>query len=285
MHRVQGFTLIELIVTMTLSVIVVSFMAMFIAGPVQGYADLDRRTELVSLADSAVRRLSRDVHRALPNSVRISILGSLNALEMLNTVDGVRYREQPPPANAARLLRFDAPDDRFNSVGRFSRTTKPFSSTGHFLAIYNVGVPGADAYELANVITPPGTQIDIDDDAIPGEDNVTMTPAFQFAYGSPGQRVFLVDGPVSYLCDPVAGTLSRYSGYAVTASQLDRDTDAELMAAGAARSLIVDQVTNCDVAYAAGTSERAGLVTVSLALSDAGETVSLLHQIHVDNVP
>ena len=162
---------------------------------------------------------------------------------------------------------------------------RPFSSNSHYISIYNVGVPGADAYELANVITPPGTQIDIDADTTPGEDNVQLSPAFQFAFASPEQRMFLVDGPVTYLCDSLAGTLVRYSGYAISGDQTDRDSDAELLAAGATATLIANRVSNCSMAYAPGTSQRAGLVSMALAVSDTGETVSLLHQVHVDNVP
>ena len=50
---------------------------------------------------------------------------------------------------------------RVIGIGGFQNIAKPFSSNTHYLSIYNVGVPGANAYELANVITPPGTQIDI----------------------------------------------------------------------------------------------------------------------------
>ena len=56
-------------------------------------------------------------------------------------------------------------------------------------------MPGADAYELANVITPAGTTITIAADGATGEDRVTLSPPFRFAYASPTQRVFLVDGP------------------------------------------------------------------------------------------
>lgn len=285
MRHAAGFTLVELVITITLAGIVVSFVSMFIAGPVQGYTDQTRRAELVDLAENSLRRIARDIRRALPNSVRITSAGSVVALEMLNTVDGVRYRDGPPPANAARVLDFTAPDDAFNSIGRFTGIAKPFSSSTHFLSIYNVGVPGADAYELANVITPPGTQIDIDADAIPGEDNVTLSPAFRFAFGSPAQRLFLVDGPVSYLCDTASGSLTRYWGYAITSSQADRDSDAELIAAGASSTVVADEIAGCAVSYSPGTAQRAGLVSLELAVTDMSETVSLLHQVHVDNVP
>lgn len=284
-NSVRGFTLIELTITIALSTIVVGFMAIFISGPVASYTDQSRRAELVDLAENSLRRIARDVRRALPNSVRLNISGAVTALELLNTVDGARYRDRPPPGNPAKRLRFAAPDDAFNVIGGFRNIAQPFSSNSHYLGIYNVGVPGADAYELTNVITPPGTQIDIDADSVPGEDNVRLSPAFRFSFASPGQRVFLVDGPVTYLCDSVAGTLIRFADYAITSDQDDRNSAAELLAAGADATLIADHIGNCDMAYAPGTAQRAGLLSIALGVTDAGETVSLLHQIHVDNVP
>jgi len=280
----RGFTLIELVVTLVITAVVVSFMAMFISAPIQGFTDQARRSRLVDAADTSLRRMGRDVRRALPNSVRTTTNAGVVALEMLSTVDGGRYRRDAP-GSAAQILDFSAADGSFDAVAPFTQVPKPFSSTGHYLAIYNVGVPGADAYELANVITPPGTTITIDVDGATGEDRVTMSPAFRFAYGSPTQRVFLVDGPITYLCDPIAGTLMRYSGYSIATNQSARDSHGELVAAGAAATLMANDIASCAFTYTAGTAERAGLVSLQIAVQSQGETISLLSQVHVDNVP
>jgi len=52
-------------------------------------------------------------------------------------------------------------------------------------------------------------------------------------------------------------------------------------------ALVADKVTACSMTYQAGTSDRAGLVTLDLTIQDSGttESVRLLHQVHVDNVP
>lgn len=280
-----GFTLMELVVTMSISGIVIAFAALFFTGPVQGFADQARRAELVDSAESALRRMGRDIRRAVPNSVRVKTNGSITALEFLNTVEGIRYRAGPPPGNANAWLTFSTDDGAFNTIGQFDAITKPFSSTTHYLSIYNVGVPGADAYELLNVITPPGTQIDIDDAAEAGEDNIVLTPSFQFAFPSPRQRIYLVDTPVSYLCDIATGTLKRYDGYAITSDQADRDSAAELLGAGGTAALMSDNMSACTFTFTPGTAQRAGLVTLSLTVSDGGESIVLLQQVHVDNVP
>jgi len=282
--RQAGFTLIELVMTMTVSAVVVSFVALFISGPVAGFTDQTRRAGLVDAADAALSRLKRDVRKALPNTVRLTSAGGVVALELLSSVDGSRYRAQPPGTTDA-ILDFAGADGSFNVIGPFTQVAKPFVSTTHFLSVYNVGVPGADAYELANVITPPGTQISIDADAVPGEDRVSLLPAFQFAFGSPTQRAFLVEGPVTYLCDTGAGTLTRYDGYGIAQDQSTRDSHAELLGAGASAALMADSIAGCAFDYSPGTAERAGLLTAELGVSAQGESISLLSQIHVDNVP
>jgi MSHA biogenesis protein MshO len=280
----RGFTLIELVITIVISTIVVSFVSLFISGPVMGFADQARRARLVDAADAALRRIGRDVRRALPNSVRTTSTGGVVALELLGTVDGARYRAQPP-GSADQILEFAAADGSLNVLGPFTQVVKPFSSTSHYLAVYNVGVPGADAYELANVVTPAGTTIAIAADGATGEDRVTLSPPFRFAFSSPTQRVYLLDGPVTYLCDTVAGTLMRYRGYSIAANQASRDSHGELLGAGASATLMADRLVACSVEYTPGTAERAGLVSLQFTVQAQGESVSLLSQVHVDNVP
>jgi MSHA biogenesis protein MshO len=98
-----------------------------------------------------------------------------------------------------------------------------------------------------------------------------------FPFTSPYQRFFLVDGPVSYVCDTTAGTLTRHDGYAISAGQSTTP--------GGSAAVMARYVSACSFIYQPGTSQRAGLVTLQLQLSDQGETVTLLHQVHVENAP
>ena len=102
-QRQAGFTLIELVVTLVVTAIVVGFMSMFIAAPIRGFADQACRSRLVDAADTALRRMERDVRRALPNSIRTTSSAGVVALELLSTVDGGRYRAQPP-GSALQIL-------------------------------------------------------------------------------------------------------------------------------------------------------------------------------------
>jgi len=50
-------------------------------------------------------------------------------------------------------------------------------------------------------------------------------------------------------------------------------------------ALLVDSVHSCIFRYRPGNAMRGGLVTIELVLEQAGERISLLQQVHVDNAP
>ena len=103
-------------------------------------------------------------------------------------------------------------------------------------------------------------------------------PGFQFSQQSPGQRAFLVDGPVSYVCNPGAGSIVRYSGYAYSTSQ-------PLPPAGGTADTVISRLTNCTISYTAGSLQRGDILSLAITISDSGENINLFHQVHVVNVP
>ena len=278
-HR--GFPLIEMLVTIAVGAVVVAFMAMFIVMPMNAYTAQTRRAGLVDASDSALRFMARDIRSALPNSVRVASSGTVTALELLATADGARYQDNGPVSNPALALDFTTASGAFAATVRFTQLTLRFSSNAYFLSIYNVGVPGANAYQMTNVITPAGTTITVSAGATSNQNLVTLNPPFQFAYGSPEKRVYLVSGPVSYLCDTSAGTLTRYSGYAIASTQ---PTSAAAMS-GAAAALVAANVASCSFTYSAGTAQRNALATLSLQIAQSGESVQLLNEVQVVNAP
>ncbi len=279
----QGFTLIELVITIAVGSVVVAFMALFIVMPMNAYSAQSRRATLVDAADSSLRFMARDLRSALPNSVRVSGSGTVTALELLATIDGARYQDGGPVSNPALVLDFTAADGAFSTTVPFTQLSLPWSSSSAYLSIYNVGVPGANAYQMSNVITPAGTTISIAAGATANQNLVTLSPAFQFAYGSPGKRVYLVSGPVSYLCDTGAGTLTRYAGYTISATQ--PTSAATLAAAGATSALVASGVASCQFTFSSGTAQRNALATLTLQISNSGESVQLLEEVQVVNVP
>ena len=314
-RRIAGVSLIELVVVITITGIIAAVLGTFIVRPIQGYQVLLRRAELVDAAEMALRRTARDIRQALPNSVRVTTSGGRSMIEILNTVDGARYREGPGNIGHNHgptpfRLRINAADsDGFNIVGKFQNIAVPFDSTGtqHRLAIYNQGaVPavactgsGADAYSDAGC--PSGSRIVLTNPAVVaftisgdgGGDEHRIFPSalpaggnFNFRWASPNQRVFIVDSPITYICNPGAnGTITRYWNYTISAAQPTDPAAAPL--SGGSSALLTTPVTACTFTYSPGTNQRAGLVTFDITIEDttSGEKVRLLHQVHVDNSP
>jgi len=281
--RQRGMTLIELVITITVGSIVAGFMSMFITLPMNAYSAQTRRATLVDAADGALRFMSRDISAAVPNSVRTGSSGAVTALELLASVDGARYRDSGPLANPALELDFTAADTAFSTTVPFTQLTLPWSSGSSYLSIANIGVPGADAYAGGNVITPAGTTITVSAGVSSNANLVTINPAFRFTWGSPNKRVYLISGPVSYLCDTTARTLMRYSGYTISATQAL--SAAALLAAGATAARVATDVASCAFSYASGTAQRNALATLTLQLSNSGEMIQLLQQVQLANSP
>ena len=85
-HFEEGFTLIE---TM-LAIAVTGIVALFIRQPVQAYVDSEARAELIDTADTALRRIGRDLRLALPNSIRTTASGANQYIEFMLTKTGGR---------------------------------------------------------------------------------------------------------------------------------------------------------------------------------------------------
>ncbi|MCP4470288.1 MAG: hypothetical protein GY815_06325 [Gammaproteobacteria bacterium] len=101
---------------------------------------------------------------------------------------------------------------------------------------------------------------------------------FQFAQQSPGQRLFVIEDPVSYICNPATGRLRRHDSYGFNLVQPT--------APGGSSVTVTTQLLGCSMTYAAGTSWRGGILSIEITIGDgSGENVNLLHQVHVENVP
>lgn len=281
-RKMLGFTLLEMIVVMVITGIIASVVAVFIRSPIQGYLDTVRRSEMTDTADNALRRIGRDLRLALPNSVRVQTVGNLRGLEFLLTRSGGRYRAQcsnSTPGGSDPLVFGSASDYPCEAADNasFDVLGPPVAvSVNDAIAIFNLGIPGADAYAGDTLRTYNGAGGSVSSIGYTGG---------PFPFASPGNRFQVVQGTVSYVCDPLPGTgqLNRYSGYARTAAQA-------VPPAGAA-TLLAENVSSCEFTYAPFVmSQRAGLLTMTLTIRRANmagsnESVTLYHTVHVSNVP
>lgn len=281
-----GFTLVEMIIVIVITGIIGGMVAMFIKAPVQGYVDSARRAEMTDIADTALRRLSRDIRTAVPNSVRVlNPAGTNTYIEFLPTRDGGRYRLNGP----GNVLNFGAADGSADIIG----ATIDFK-TDDRIVIGSTQSDGNPPYitTIAGILrahdnTKTGTQttVDFTNTALPVWAEVQ------------GQRFDVVPGDqqaVTYACltpgtnseGDGAGTLTRYWAYGFHATQQSPAGIAANIAPVSAHSnaILADKVSACDIVYDV-VNQRNALVSIRLEIKRGGESISLYHTIHVNNVP
>ena len=274
--RQRGFTLAEAVIVIVLTGVVLAMVGVFIRQPVNAYVDQARRAELSDAADTALRRIARELPTALPNSVRVDGTGTL--LEFLPVSAGGRYRAATSSSGTGNA--FDPADAAATRVDVLGPAVPV--GAGDQLVLYNLGVPGADAYtgETRRALTSTGNAVST---------LVYAIGAGPFPYASPGSRFQIVSTPITYACAAGAGgsgTLRRYAGYPIQGVQPASTAAAPLAAlSGSGNALLADNVASCSFTYGPGASARIGLVTLTLTLSSGGESITLLHQVALGNTP
>jgi len=271
-----GFTLVEAVLVIMLTGVVAVMAGSFIRAPMASYVDVSRRAELGDAADLALRRIAREVQGALANSVRVDATNTL--LEFLPVSAAGRYRAAPGTGGTGDDLDFgSSTDGSFDVLGPGVTV-----ASGDHLVIYNLGLPGADAYsgESRRALTSVGS----------GLATLSFVPGgVQFPFASPSSRFQIVATPVTFACTPGgggSGSVRRYGGYAIQSAQPVTAGAAPLAGlTGINNALLIGKVESCSFVYNAGISPRNGLLTLTLKLTAGGESVTLMHQVQVDNSP
>jgi MSHA biogenesis protein MshO len=295
MRENRGFTMIEAIVSIVIAGIVAGMVAVFIRTPIDGYISAQRRSELSDVADTAVRRMARDIRAALPNSVRMSADNSGLCLEFIPTKIGARYRAVVDGAGNGNVLDFTTVDDSFDML--WPNTALPVDgqvAAGDVVAVYNDGSVSGNAYsginaiQVAAVTTPGGTA------------NSTAISFVAVGAAAPfGRKQLPSESPegsfqiipaathvVSYYCN--GNQLTRHTRVLSGAWNLPANC-AAMTAAPAVMAVMANNLATCSLVYerpgvSTGLS-RFGIVSMSIGISVSGETVNLYHQVHVENTP
>jgi MSHA biogenesis protein MshO len=312
--RARGATLIELVVVMSLIGIIAAVAAIAIREPLQSYADTSRRAELTDVADTAVRRLGRDLQLALPNSARVKTSGGSKYLEFLQIRTGGRYRANDIGMAEADFLDFAGADNAFNMLGAPSAVSGQAIVPGEDIVVVrneSATLARSNAYTFGQVsalagydcVTATGDNCnsarvtagptDAGGTVAGKEFKITINPRlFNASSGrgipSPANRFYVITkSPVSFVCAPNAvvdangdatGTLTRVTDYAIQFAQ-------PTAFAGATSSVLANNVAECDLDYDDLALGRNGLVAIRLKLTRGNESVTLYYEAHVNNAP
>ena len=181
----RGFTLVEMIISIVITGIVVSMVAIFGRNQINAYIDVGNRAELSDAADTALRRIARDLQSALPNSVRNASAG---LLEFVPIHDAGRYRAELSATGTGNVLDFSNSGD--NSFDVLGPTVTVLA--GDQLVIFNLGQSGSDVYD--------GTSSRAATAGV-GLSTLSFTSTgTQFPLASPNNRFQIVGAPVTYEC-------------------------------------------------------------------------------------
>ncbi len=270
----KAFTLVEMVIVITITGILTLVIVPMLARPFSLFQDMRVRAALVDRAQLALATISREVRQVVPNSIRAT--GA--AVELMPTSFAGRY----PAADIAAdidTLAVRQLDSNFSVMANVP------SLSGQRLIVHPSSTAilyAATANAIARTVTPSTTTITVSDNGI--QDRITLNPAFRFdptGNGSPSRRIFASPGPVSYVCS--AGDLVRYEGYSASVTQPTNPLSPPL--AAAATSIISDAVAQCQFRYSPGTAQRSALLTLEITLTEHGESIQLIDQVHMENAP
>ncbi|MDM5180319.1 type II secretion system protein [Massilia sp. DJPM01] len=274
--RQHGFTLVEAIVVIVITGILGGIVATFLRLPVQNYVDSAGRAELTDVADTAVRRMVREIRLALPNTVRVAGAAK-TSIEFVPTKTGGRYLAAED-VEAGRHLNFaNSADLGFRVVGPLQVGTQQIVA-GDTVVVNNMAVDG----DLANVYAAvPTNRAQVT--AVDAANKLVTLAANPFAVQNPPlahplHRFQVTGQPVTYSC--ANGMLYRHANYGFKAVQDPLPS--------AAPAILATNVESCEFDYSVVGNTRAALVRLTLTLrrpSGSDGAIRLVQVVHVDNNP
>lgn len=297
----RGFTLIELIIVITLLGIISLVTVGFITSSMQGYADLTRRDQLSSAVRVAVERMAREVRNALPNSIRVNADGS--CMEFIPALAASRYVSVPlavasggfssvPFAVEPEQGRIAVYPIDSNRIDETASGADDASRTSSQNPIYDL-----DSWSIISPLISASSALES------GSGTVTVdfngASSHRFPADSPAKRYFIVDEPVSFCL--VGSDLYRFQGqngsaYSYAQNQLDGATLFANLSEPQEALLASDVVSPAGsqpFRYEGATLQRNGIVLFDLFVQDQDlsvadttqEGIRVQFEVQVKNVP
>ncbi|MGZ3181650.1 MAG: PulJ/GspJ family protein [Telluria sp.] len=274
MRRQAGFSLLELVMAMVLIAIIGAIMAVFLHGPFAGIRDTKVRTEVTSAANTALRRMGREVRLALPNSA----VAVTNGIQFLLTRTGGRYQATDDNASSGNAI--DASGSTSFTIISDVPTGREAIQANDYIVINNYGLGYADAVNAYKFTTSSASNV-ARVSAISGR-TVTLASnpfAQSGAVLSASHRFFVVTGAVWFVCNTSDNTLRRYYSTTIPTSNVTPTGSYNVLA---------NNVSACSFRYDVSNAlTHTGLVSMSITMSKTGLNVpiTLTYQVNIPNSP
>lgn len=245
----RGFTLLEMIIALVLSGIMMAVVSMIVKFPIDAYYGLLWRSQLADSTDTAMRRVGQEVRGALSRTVNVSSDGQ--CIEFSPIVGGGIYDNLTSSG-------FDIIAARNQPV--YTGTTRYRAAIGSvYTNLPKINPSGSSATRIVLSETPSGIS--------PSEDP---------------RRFFVIpETTVIFSCS--GGVLYRTEG--VSSDSIPDTLIHAALTCPTSGKVLANRVSSCNF-YQPGPSANSAtwnLVTVTLAITDAGETVSLAQEVLIDN--
>jgi MSHA biogenesis protein MshO len=257
----QGTSLIEMVVAITVLGVLSAAAAIFLRGPIAGYFDTERRVDLADAGTLALAKLRLDIASAVPNSVRVATAGGRTYIELLPVRSQGRYRV----GGTGNVLAFGVTDNGFDVLGPAVQ-----AAAGDWVVVNN-HLAGADVWSGSSRAAYTGAA---------GAVSTVLYAAHDFAADAPDHRFQIAGDPVSYVCDPLARTLTRVSRYGAPSA-----VQPTAFGAGAQSDRVASDLRFCRMAVVAGNLRRAQLTAFELGFERAGEYLNLAHTVRTGVLP
>ncbi len=278
----QGFTLVEMIVTLVLFGLMAATLVVFLRPAMASWLAVRTRSALAADADHALRRMLRDVRAAVPNSIRTP---GTSCFELVPTGGGGRYRMADDFAQAgAAWVNPEVATTQFDVYSSLS----PLPAVGDWVVVDNQNAgdvhAGANRSAITAITTP----------AVAHGQHRLAINAMQFPLGYDGGRFSWVPDSqkaVFYVCSGASSTLDgngdapgvlyrlkNYGFNAAAPATCPAVAGADVLATG---------VRSCRFLYTAnqGATQQSGFISLQLELTRSNETASLVMGAHVSNLP
>lgn len=254
----RGFTLIELIIVIVLLGIVGAMGAGFISEAFKGFFDTDVRMEMYEEGKSALVRMERELHIALPNAIQEPFDSSADGID-----DTISFGVIDESAMA----------------GVFGQYTEAHPTGGTTITDQAAPLPATTLVSIYNT-----TWDDFADSSriysVTGVNGNQMTLSEPIGPASPDGRYYAVR-PEAVRFSVANGVLSRSTAAVTAGSALSATfTNPQILAKNIVPSDGLPYFT-----YEPSTSTRNSVVVIHFAISRNNETVNFHKEVQVRNVP